>query len=506
MLVPFEILPGLFSDDTAFAMPGAWETGSNIRFRLGRPQVIGGWAGIVEDTLTGVCRNVFAWNSVDAIVRIAFGTHSALQVVSGGGLYDITPSGLAAGEIDSSSGSPGYGSGPYGEGTWSDPSSIFYARTWSLANYGSDLIANPRGGTIYSWDGDTGNLAVAVTNAPSIVTASLVTPERQLLALGCNEEISGDFNPLCIRGSDIEDITDWTTSPSNNAFEQIIEGGGRIVNARMVGSYLAVWTDRGLHLGQFLGNPGQTYRFDVVADNCGLASANALAVFDQTVVWLAPDYQFRIWTLGGVPEVLTCPILGDFRDNLQTAQVDKVAAAALTQFGEVWFHYPDTRDDADASRYVAFAYRETLEQERSVWFKGELARTAAADAGATNYPLRVTYDGMAYYHESGTTAAGDDLDWYLQSSDTYLEEGGRVMMIRRLVPDFEEQDSDVMLTLFTRRYPMAAPETYGPYTLSPGHEKTDFRARGKIAAARFAGAAYARLGRPVFDMMPMGQR
>jgi hypothetical protein len=43
--------------------------------------------------LTGVCRAVFPWTDNSAVLNIAFGTHSKLQVWQGGALYDITPFG-----------------------------------------------------------------------------------------------------------------------------------------------------------------------------------------------------------------------------------------------------------------------------------------------------------------------------------------------------------------------------------------------------------------------------
>jgi hypothetical protein len=64
----------------------------------------------------------------------------------------------------------------------------------------------------------------------------LVTPQRQVLAFGCNEKLSGNFDALFVRGSDLEDYADWTTTSTNNAFEHI-DGPGSIVTARMVGNY-----------------------------------------------------------------------------------------------------------------------------------------------------------------------------------------------------------------------------------------------------------------------------
>lgn len=510
MRIPFAPPPGLVSDDTTFASPGVWEDGSNVRFWQGKPQVIGGWADAIGGlTLTGVCRNAFTWKNNNGSLLAAFGTHTRLQLFYGSALYNITPAGLVDGSIDGASDGPGWGVGDWGEGAWGDPALTYYPRTWSLSTYGDDLIANPRGGTIYRWTGDESVVAAALTNAPAVVTYALVTPERQVLAFGCNEESGGAFNALCIRGSDIENITTWATAATNNAFEHILEGGGRIVAASKIGAYVAVWTDRGLHLGQFIGAPDQTYRFDMVADHCGLIGPNAFAIVDQTAYWVGSDKQFRVWQVGGVPQILPCPIHRDFAENVVVAQSDKIFAATMAQFGEIWFHYPDSRDGIENSRYVVFCAEESRKAQRPVWFRGVMERTAGCDAGATTYPVRATVAGNVYYHESGVSAAGSSLTGYVTSADYYIDEGGRAVMLRRFEPDFEEQDASVSLTVYTRPYPRGTVKTYGPHTITTASEKVDFRASGKLVAVKMSVTSATpsmRLGRPIFDAVPLGTR
>jgi len=89
MRIPLDLPPGLNGDDTSFAGNGRWADGSNVRFRLGRAQVIGGWEGLLQSPLTGVCRTVFPWTDNAAVLNIAFGTHSKLQLWQGGALFDI---------------------------------------------------------------------------------------------------------------------------------------------------------------------------------------------------------------------------------------------------------------------------------------------------------------------------------------------------------------------------------------------------------------------------------
>lgn len=381
------------------------------------------------------------------------------------------------------------------------PASQAYARTWSLDTWGENLIACPRAGTLYRWQNDPAVAAAAVTNAPDEITAILTTPERQVLALGCDEEISGTFNPLCIRGCDLEDIDDWTTTATNNAFEHILEGSGSIVTGRMVGPYVAVWTTGGLYLGQFVGAPGQAYRFDLVALNCGLIGPNAVQVVGQTAFWIGTDKQIRTWMPGVQPQILPCPIWSDFAGNLDSVQAAKVVAAELAQFGELWVHYPDKRDTGSApaenSRYFAVAI------DQGSWFRGEMVRTGFVDAGVALFPIGTDANGQVWYHEN---AAGSPVAWSIRTADTYIGEGEQAAEVQRFIADFEAQEAGMTLTLSMRKLPRALAVTKGPFSVSTSSSRQDLRASGKIMAVELAGTGRMRLGKPEFEVVTRGLR
>lgn len=93
MRLPLDLPPGLNGDDTIYGAEGRWGDGNNVRFRLGRAQVIGGWESLTTTLLQGVCRAVFPWTDNNAILNVAFGTHSKVQLWQGGSVFDITPFG-----------------------------------------------------------------------------------------------------------------------------------------------------------------------------------------------------------------------------------------------------------------------------------------------------------------------------------------------------------------------------------------------------------------------------
>jgi hypothetical protein len=505
--IALKIPPGLWSDDTVHKSAGRWADGSNVRFRLGSPQTVGGWEALTDSLLTGVCRWAFPWTTNDGQLHVAFGTHSAFQLWVGGGIYDITPTGLAAGQIDGT-GQAGYGTGPYGIGGYATPTvDDYFPRTWSGGAFGQDLVISPRFGTIYRWDAsNTGLPAVAITDAPAAVTYCLVSHTDQIFAFGCSEEVSGDFNALCIRHSGIRRDTEWATdTPTDStAREYILPGGGKIMGARVIGSYLLVWTNASLFLGTFVGQLGQVWRFDKIGDHCGLIGPNAAVIVGQQAFWISPDGQFYAYALGAAPAMMACPIREDFSDNLAFAQSDKVVASSIGAFGEVRWDYPDARDGVECSRYVAVA---VAGPDAGSWYRGQMARTAMVDAGPSSFPLGVTYDGHVYWHERGQSGDGAPLSWFIESADQYLSEDNS-LLVRSFWPDALEHVGPVTLTL-TSRFKPRGDETVKAYTFASTSDKVDVRMTGRLFRVRLSGSASPsafRLGAPVFDYVPGGTR
>ena len=505
MRFPLEFLPGTVSDETDFATQGHAVDSNNVRYWRGKPQTIGGWGKHHATALTGTCRNIISWVDNAGIAIQAYGSTEALQVLFDDTLYDITPSGLPDGNVSGTE-AGGYGTGGWGTGGWGGGFVEYYPRTWSFATWGENLMACPRGYPLYLWQNDTGTAAAEVTQSPDEIMQILVTPERQVLAFGCNEVTSGDFNWLCIRGSAVRDYTDWTPGATSTSFEHILESEGKIVAARMFGSYVAVWTESSLHIGEYIGQVGeQIYRFDQVAENCGCAGPNAVTVINQTAYWLTPDLQFYAWQLGSPPAPIPCRISDEFKDNIDTDQIAKVVCAGVSEFNEVWWHYPDSRDGTENSRYVAVSLVEGLP-----WFRGTLdgGRTAAIDSGPQRYPVMVDTDGYIQNHEMGNDADGSALSWHIESGDIYMENGERRFQLQGIRPDFENQLGDITLTIRTKPYPADDKATKGPWTLEAGRSKRDFMVDTAIAAFKFSGNsddAFARFGKPTFPYVLTGQ-
>jgi hypothetical protein len=481
-----------------------------VRFRLGRPEVIGGWESLTAQKLSGVCRSVFPWTDNAAVLNVGFGTHSGLQVWKGGGLFDVTPvAGFSAGAIDGA-GSAGFGTGAYGTGGYGLPSvTDYFPMSWSFGAWGQHLLASPRNQTIFAWTNDTGVKAAALANAPANVTHMLVAPLNggyQVFALGCNEEVSGTFNPLCIRHSSVRNNTQWSTSaPGSTAREYVLTGGGRIVAGRMCGPYMLVWTGDALFLGSYVGALNQPWRFDRVGRNCGLIGPNAAVIVGQQAFWVSPDRQFRRYVIGGEPETIACPIRTAFAENLAASQGDKLVASSNAAFCEVRFDYPDRREGYENSRYLALA---VSGPDAGSWHRGEMGRTAFVDAGPSAYPVGVAYDGSVFFHERGRSADGGRFAWFVETADAYLDPE-QTVLIREIWPDFKDQSGPVTVTLKARFNPQQETATTVVATLAPGQAKADLLTSGRLFRVRYAGdggPTGARIGKPVFDAVLGGQR
>ncbi len=506
--ISLDFPPGINSNDTAFAAAPAWAEIDKMRFVFGRPQVIGGWESVIADLLTGVCRSVFNWTDNDNVLMIAAGTHSALQLWRGGELFDITPSsGFTAGQIDGT-GSAGFGTGAYGIGGYGEPSATdYFPLTWSHGAWGQKLLSSPRDQTLFEWSNNTAVVAAAIANAPDNITYMLVSPQFQVFALGCNEESGGAFNPMCIRHSAVRNNTSWTSGFGSNetSREYVLQGGGRIVAGRVCGKSVLVWTNWGLYVGTYVGSINQIWRFDLVARNCGLIGPNAAVVKGSTAFWVSPDRQFYSYSLGGAVLPIPCPVRDDFADNLAASQGDKIVASTVSEFSEVRFDYPDARDGYENSRYLSLLIDGP---DVGSWAGGIMARTAMTDAGPASFPIGTTYEGNLFWHEKGQSADGAAFDWRIKSADTYLSEDVS-MLVRGFWPDIADQVGPAMLKLYGRQFPQGDVTTYGPYTMTPGQDRVDFKASGRLFAVEIYGEStptYARIGRLPFDVKPRGRR
>lgn len=91
MLKKLIVKSGINRENTRYYTEGGWYDGDKIRFRQGSPQKLGGWSRISSTTFDGVCRSLWAWETLGQVTLIGVGTNSKFYISRGGNYYDITP-------------------------------------------------------------------------------------------------------------------------------------------------------------------------------------------------------------------------------------------------------------------------------------------------------------------------------------------------------------------------------------------------------------------------------
>lgn len=423
----------------------------------------------------------------------------------------------------------GWGAGLWGRGTWGSGASLLVTgatlRIWSHDNYGEDLLYNVRDGGIYYWDKSGGlttrgvelaSLAGANTT-PTIAKKVLVSDlDRHVIAFGCDPENNiGTQDPLLIRFSDQESLTDWASTATNTAGDLRIGSGSEIITAVETRQQIIVFTDTSLHAMQYLGPPF-TFGINLISENITIASPLSAIAVEDNIFWMGAE-EFYVYS-GGVQR-LPCTVRDYIFSNINQGQLEKVTAATNTAFSEIWWFYPSANSTENDS-YVVYNYQQQL------WYYGSLNRTCWLDRGLNAYPIVASTDHALYYHEFGLDDGSNNpptaISAYIESSQMDIGEGDRFMLVSRLIPDMTFRDSTniaptATMTVKVRNYPG------GNYTGSTGSsiEKTAsvpveqytdnvfLRLRGRSMAFKIesddTGVAW-RLGSPRVDIRPDGRR
>tara|TARA_Y100000385_G_C13099478_1_gene643532 strand:+ start:1645 stop:3759 length:2115 start_codon:yes stop_codon:yes gene_type:complete len=359
----------------------------------------------------------------------------------------------------------GWGTDTWSRGAWGSASDLTVSgatlRIWSHDNFGEDLLINVRDGGIYYWDKSSGlnNPAVLLSGltsanrTPTIAKQVLVSDkDRHIIAFGCDPETDiGTQDPLLIRFSSQESLTDWAATITNTAGDLRIGAGSEIITAVETRQQVLVFTDVSLHAMQFLGPPF-TFGINTVSENITTAGPLCAVAVNDSVFWMGRK---EFYVYAGAVKRLPCTVrdyvFSDFNEN----QIEKVSAATNTAFSEIWWFYP-SKSSEENDRYVVFNY------EQQVWYYGNLSRTCWVDRGVDELPIAASPDHYLYEHESGfddgSTAPATALLAHIESSQIDLGDGDQFAFLSRIIPDITFRDSTtnnpaVTFTLGVRNFP-----------------------------------------------------
>ena len=393
----------------------------------------------------------------------------------------------------------GFGSGTWSSGTFGSVSALSASsqlRLWSIDNFGEDMVACVRAGSVNYWDNsDTVNTRAKqlkdLTNAnlpPNVGLQVLVSDiDRHVLVLGA-DPISGatrtsNVDPLLIAWCDQENILEWEPKSTNTAGSLRLSSGSQIIGGLRARQETLIWTDTALYSLQFIGPP-YTFGTNLVNEGVGLIAPNAAINTPAGIFWMDREGFYRYT---GTVSTVPCSVHAYVFEDINVSQYFQFFAATVRQFNEVLWFYCSADSDA-IDRYVAYNYVD------EVWSIGQLARTAWLDAGVEPYPRAAGEVSSTYYlynQEFGNDADGSPMDnVYIESGDFDLGEGDYFQSITRMIPDVKftgdgGSDQTVNFVLKVRNFPGDSLTTDSTSTVTATTQKLDLRARGRQAAIRF---------------------
>lgn len=371
--------------------------------------------------------------------------------------------------LDTSVYGTGWGTGPWSRGTWNSGTAVSnpndQLRLWSQDNFGENLVFCLRDGNIYYWesaDSVTSARGVPISSlpgsnaAPTVAKCILVSErDRHVIAFGCDPQATpGVQDPLTIRFSDQENITEWAATATTTSGELRIGTGSTIVTAIQTKQQIVVFTDVSVHSMQFLGAPF-TFGTQELSSSVSIMGPNAAVAVGDAVFWMGKN-EFYIYD-GAVTQI-PCDVKEYVFSNLNAQQGLKVYAGHTSSFSEVWWFYPSL-DSAENNKYVIYNY------EQKVWYYGTMARTAWDDRGVRGYPMAISPDGYVYYQENGFNDGSVNppgpLSPFVESSVVDMGDGDQFMFATRIIPDLTFRNSSsatpvATMTIKARNFPGGA--------------------------------------------------
>jgi hypothetical protein len=438
----------------------------------------------------------------------------------------------------------GWGTDTWGAGGWGDASStstvILDPGSWSLDHFGQILVATVKNGKTFQWDPINSEpnalttRATIVNGAPTKSVMSIVSErDRHLIVLGTETTIGNPSyqDPMFIRFSDQENISDYAPTSVNTAGTFRLDSGIKIVGAAKAKDYILILTDTAAYVMQFVGPPF-TFSIRQVGSNCGAIGQHAIKYVNGAVWWMGQAGGFFVYdgTVKSLPCLVEDFVFTNKGNNLGiNYNAGEVVYAGLNHlYSEINWFYPKSGSQ-EVDRVVSYNY------EENVWTTGSMDRTSWADAtlydnpyatefNSTDTPTFPTIQGVTnvngastyYAHEVGNnevsaTGVKTAIPAFIQSGDFNLGEGEVFISMRRFVPDFKLLTGDAQITINLRDYPAdgAVSSPLGPFTVNSSTDKIDTRARSRFASLKIANTSTDqnwRFGTFRADVQPDGLR
>jgi len=416
----------------------------------------------------------------------------------------------------------GWGTGTWGRLTWgagtTSSTVILDPGSWSLDNFGEQLVATVKDGKTFVWNPGLSNplenRATLMTGAPTSSRLTIVSDrDRHVVHLGTETTI-GDAttqDPMFIRFSDQENYNVYAPTSVNTAGTFRLDTGNKIVGAVSGKDYNLILTDQAAYTMQFVGPPF-TFSIRQVGSNCGCIGQHGIVYADGQVFWMGTGGGFFKFdgTVKLLPSLVEDFVFTTTGDNvgINYASNEIIYASHNSLFNEiVWFYPAGTplgNPATQNNRAVVYNYVE------NTWATMTLARSTYADATTYDVPYATSYDSTAtptitnlsgatntfgastyFAHEVGNNIVALDgtesaISAFIQSGDFDLPtegDGQFLLRVSRFLPDFKNLQGNAVVTIGLKNFPIDANTSsqLGPFTINSSTQKIDTRARGRLA-------------------------
>lgn len=400
-------------------------------------------------------------------------------------------------------------------------------RTWSIDNFGEDLVLCPRDGVPHFWNksertvrsvpqsilntaadaavntgvyysspvpfssmgsprtdpastvGDPGHGAV-----PSFVRVLMVYPgHRVIVAFGCTDTL-GNFDPMLVRWCHPDRPGSWEVEVGSFAGGTPLSTGSYIVGAARSKREILIWTDAAVY--SMVGvTGGGVFQFSELSTGISIVGPDAYSVAGDRIFWM-DDRNFYVYD--GSVSILPCTVLNYVFSDFNYNEREKIFAARNSKFGEsTWFYC--SSDSVTIDRYVTYNYVE------SSWYIGSMFRTAWSDSGLREYPLaaapqldviNVEDASYIYLHENGKDNDGAAMTAYIESGYMDIDDGENFSFVSRIVPDVRFSSGDALDIILTpKEFPNSTAGTALTSTVSSTTGQSRVRLRGRQFSIRF---------------------
>ena len=392
----------------------------------------------------------------------------------------------------------GWSAGSWSSGTWGFGGvTDAPIRLWSQANFGEDLFFTYRGGELFYWDANNGVSGRAVyvsslagaSGVPTIANKAFVSDIfRFAFCFGANDIGASALDPMLIRWSSQEDVSNWTPTATNQAGSLRLSRGSEIVTAIQARQEILVWTDTAVYGLQYLGAP-EVWGAQLLGDNITVASPNTAVYSGKTAYWMGTD---KFYIYNGTVQTLPCSIRSYIFNDFNSSQYAQVIAGTNERFDEIWWFYCSAQSTQN-DRYAVYNYLQ------DIWYYGTLSRSAWIDADLRESPMAATYNSNLVNHEVGfdnqETATALPITATLVSSEFDLDDGDKFMFINRMLPDitFEGSTADspaAVMTLLPRQNSGSA---YNNPTSEGGVDNATVTRSAVVPIEEFTGQVFVRV-------------